>query len=218
MKIKITFFVLLFALPFLGNAQSSSLGLSSSYMVGQYYKQYGLGLAFANQYSDYVSGRVTLQAVFSEGGFARRLVYGVRCPSNVVMTRENGYDKYPSILEMSYLVRFRPIKAKHKIRCVVGSGLVYRYTNLSNLFSSTAVDAKTTFTDIFLPKEVSSNVFALGLPINLGLELDLNKKISLAFEGEIRSFFLIDGKLNRNNAFMHSGANLNLMYHLFGKK
>ncbi|MEY4903539.1 MAG: hypothetical protein RLZZ292_1354 [Bacteroidota bacterium] len=209
MKTKTIFFVLLFALPFLGKAQSSSLGLSSSYMVGKYYKQYGLGLTFANQFSDYVSGRLTMQGVFSQGG-TRIRGHRIFCPPGSFTTTANGYDKRPSILETSYLVRFRPTNAKHKMRLVVGTGLLYRWTDFYSLFYPKA----TIRTDVFIPEENN----AIGVPLNLGLEIDLNKHISLALEGETRSFLELGNELNLSRTFFYYGANMNLVYHFYSKK
>ncbi|MEY4904208.1 MAG: hypothetical protein RLZZ292_2023, partial [Bacteroidota bacterium] len=115
MKIKITFFVLLFALSFLAKAQQG-IGVSYYYNLGNNYEsrdeqQIGFGITASKQLSNYFATEARLMGIFYK----------------VSNFRNPVYEAIPSTLEVSYLVCLRPIGNHNKVRLTLGTGFAYRY-------------------------------------------------------------------------------------------
>jgi hypothetical protein len=206
MKTKITFFVLLFALPFLGKAQYS-IGLNSYQKFGTVdnmdENQFAFGIVANNQISKRFDTQIKALAVFSNEAVVsfRGDCFG----GSLIHTTATGYEKMPSSFELSYMVRFHPIAQHRKWRVIAGTGLAYRWSNQRIIDNTTPAG-----TIVSLAPNLNRS---LGLPLTLGFEVDITKNFSLSVEEENRIFVSRDGVDN-----FYYGASLNLVYHLFAKK
>ncbi|MEY4903537.1 MAG: hypothetical protein RLZZ292_1352 [Bacteroidota bacterium] len=207
MKTKTIFFVLLFALPFLGKAQYS-IGLNSYRNFGTTANgeepQFAFGMIANKQISKHFDTQIKALAVFSQEGVVF-FSFGCWGPATFINTTPIGYEKTPSSVEVSYLVRFHPVSKHRKWRVMAGTGLAYRRSNQPLLDNTTPAG-----TIVSLAPNLNQS---LGLPLTLGFEVDITKNVSLSVEEENRVFV----SRYYNDRFYY-GASLNLVYHLFAKK
>ncbi|MEY4903538.1 MAG: hypothetical protein RLZZ292_1353 [Bacteroidota bacterium] len=214
MKTKTIFFVLLFALPFLGKAQYS-IGLSSSYNIGNneyntmYARQIAVGLSLGKQVSNHVELQFKIEPVFSKEG----AIFPRRCGNDatpITTLPLPTYEKTPSILQSSFLIRLRPIANGKRVRLTLGSGMAYRGIKSSRLARNNKVGDV-----VVIARDL--NTF-IGLPMVVGLEMDI-KSCSISLEQSNMCFLDLNNLADyKNNSYFYYGASLNLVYHLFAKK
>jgi hypothetical protein len=199
-------------LSFFATAQYS-VGVNTYYNIGSFHNSFNhqimLGFSASKQISTYFDTKVIVSSVFSQ----KKIVDIVPLERTECGTESShSYEGNPSSYEMSCLIRFRPIVRENKERITLGTGLMYRYLQRS-----------------ILPSEVSGKQFlvlapnlnySVGIPLNIGAELDLNKHFSLSLEEENRFFIYCGDKTKKDLKpnFFYYGASLNLVYRLFPKK
>jgi hypothetical protein len=202
-KILSTVFFICF-LSFFATAQYS-VGVNSYYNINSnivfkgWGNQLAIGLALSNQISNYFDTQIKMASIFSQ-------------ENNLLLSSiaQNTYEKTPSSVEMSCMIRLRPIVHENKQRITLSTGLMYRY-----LYRPSRVTPSGSFAAI------APNLNrAIGIPFNIGAEFDLNKRLTFTLEEENRFFIQPTNKSTGDNGFnfFYYGASLNLVYHLFPKK
>jgi hypothetical protein len=212
-KILSTAFSICF-LSFFATAQYS-VGVNSYYNVGCNFKglenQMAFGLTASKQISTYFATDIKLLSVFSQQRLVPIIPIGgvLGICGNI---DSPFYETTPSSFEMSYLFRLRPIGHSNKERITVSTGLMYRFLSHSTFPSTISGMQFVVFTPNFNR--------AIGIPLNIGAELDLNNYLTLSLEEENRFFIHPANKSTGDNGFnfFYYGASLNLVYHLFPKK
>ncbi len=197
----IAFFTLFFS--FCATAQYS-LGVNTYYNIGSNFKgienQFAFGVAASAQLSSYFDTQLKLISVFSKETNT----------AGISSFPFQEYEHTPSSAEVSYTIRLRPVVNKNQERITLGTGVLYRYLYRPS---------RTTPSGVFLVSTPNLNR-VIGIPVNIGLEFDLNDQFTLSLEQENRFFLRRENKTLGDPGFnvRYHGVSLNLMHHPFAKK